>query len=168
MKNFYAIFLCLISTLLLAQEREQIAPKDYTVTMDSLFRFVKKDQMITSLLYDRVIANANLLDFNNPGINQQSSYWHFIQALSEVHRSSLDTTNVMQYEIVEDLLHKKDNVLNISFINTTVDYVDYGTKEAPNLDFKDGFFSNIEGKNPFKQKQVIIVASINKNIFDTS
>ena len=168
MKNFYTILLCLFSILLLAQEREQIAPKDYTVTMDSLFRFVKKDQMITSLLYDRVIANANLLDFNNPGINQQSSYWHYIQALSEVHRSSLDPKNVMQYEIVEDLLHKKDNVLNISFINTTVDYVDYGTKDQPNLSYKDGFFNNIEERNPFKQKQVTVVAALAETIFDTS
>jgi acyl-CoA reductase-like NAD-dependent aldehyde dehydrogenase len=32
--------------------------------------------------------------------------------------------NKMQYEIVEDLRHKNDNVLNISYINTSLGYID--------------------------------------------
>jgi hypothetical protein len=139
MKNLFISILCLISTILFAQEKEPKVQKDYTVVMDSLLRFVKKDQIKTGLLYDRVVANANLLTFNDKQENEKerksSSYWHYIQALSEVHRSSLDSKNVMQYEVVEDLRHKNDNVFNISYINTSIDYIDYGTKEQPNLSF---------------------------------
>ncbi|CAM4045523.1 DUF676 domain-containing protein [Flavobacterium branchiophilum] len=164
MKNLFISILCFISTILFAQEKEPIAPKDYTVAMDSLLKFVKKDQIKTGLLYDRVVANANLLEFNNKERKQSSSYWHYIQALSEVHRSSLDPKNKMQYEIVEYLRHKNDNVINISYINTSVDYIDYGTKEQPNLIFKDGYFYNVEDRNPFKQKQVTVVGVIAENI----
>ncbi len=147
MKNLFISILCFISTILFSQEVAQVAPKDYTVTMDSLLRFVNKDKLKTGLLYDRVVANANLLEFNNKESKNTSSYWHYIQALSEVHRSSLVATpfpsgrvgeglkNKMQYEVVEDLRHKNDNVLNISYINTSFDYIDYGTKEQPNLSF---------------------------------
>ncbi len=164
-KNIFVCIVCFISTLLFAQENEPIAPKDYTVTMDSLLKYVKKDNMKTGILYDRVVANANLLEFNNKDSKLKSSYWHYIQALSEVHRSSLDPKNKMQYEIVEDLKHKNDNVLNITYINTNIDYIDFGTEKEPNLVFKDGFFYNIEGRNPFKQKQVTVVAAIVETIY---
>jgi hypothetical protein len=131
MKSLFISILCFIGTILFAQEKEQVAPKDYTVTMDSLLQFVKKDKMKTSLLYDRVVANANLLEFNNKENKQVSSYWHYIQVLSEVHRSSLDPKNKMQYEVVEDLRRKNDNVLNIAFINTSIDYIDFGTEKQP-------------------------------------
>ena len=66
MKNLITIFsLFVLSFFAQAQGKEPIATKDYTVTMDSLLRFVKKDKMKTSLLYDRVCANANLIEFNN-------------------------------------------------------------------------------------------------------
>lgn len=106
MKNLFISIVCLISTLLFAQEKEPVAPKDYTVTMDSLLKYVKKDQMKTGLLYDRVVANANLLEFNKTEGKSSSNYWHYIQALSEVHRSSLDSKNKMPYEVVEYFIHQ--------------------------------------------------------------
>jgi len=123
-KNIFISIVCFFSTLLFAQEKEPVAPKDYTATMDSLLRYVKKDQMKTSLLYDRVLANANLLEFNTKDSKSISSYWHYLQALSEVHRASLDSKNVMPNEVVEDLRPKKDKMLNIGYINTRVDYID--------------------------------------------
>ena len=71
----------------------------------------------------------------------------------------------MQYEVIDDLRLKNDNVINISFINTSIDYIDYGTKELPNLAFKDGLFYNIANRNPFKHKQVTVVAVIAETIF---
>ena len=124
MKNLFIGILCFLSTILFAQEKPSIAPKNYTVAMDSLLRFVNKGDLKTGLLYDRVVANANLLEFNSKEAKKSSSYWHYIQALSEIHRSSLDPKNQMQDEVVEDLRHKNDNVLNIAYINTLVDYID--------------------------------------------
>ena len=57
--TFITVFF-LIAIFATAQEKEPIAPKDYTVSMDSLLKFVKKDQIKTGLLYDRVVAIANL------------------------------------------------------------------------------------------------------------
>lgn len=75
MKNLITIFsLFVLSFFAQAQDKEPIAQKDYTVAMDSLLRFVKKDQMKTGLVYDRVVANANLLEFNNKENKQTSSY----------------------------------------------------------------------------------------------
>lgn len=169
MKKLFTIFSALILTnfaQLQAQEKEQIATKDYTVAMDSLLRFVNKNDLKTSMLYDRVVANANLLSFNSRDTKQKSSYWHYIQVLSEIHRSSLFEKSKMQYEVIEDLRLKNDNVINISIINTSIDYIDYGTKELPNLAFKDGFFYNIDNRNPSKQKQVTVVAAIAETIFN--
>lgn len=68
MKKVFTIFSALILinfTQLQAQGKEQIAPKNYTVAMDSLLRFVNKNDLKTAMLYDRVVANANLLSFND-------------------------------------------------------------------------------------------------------
>ena len=163
-KKLFIAILCFLSTTLFAQEKASIAPKNYTVAMDSLLRFVNKKDLKTGLLYDRVVANANLLEFNNKDNKKSSSYWHYIQALSEIHRSSLDPKNKMQDEVVDDLKRKNDNVLNIAYINTSVDYIDQGTEQEPKLLFNEGFFRNIEGKNPFKQKQITVVAALVETI----
>ncbi len=99
--------LLLLSLFAKAQDKESLIPKEYTVTMDSLLRHVNKDQINTGLLYDRVVSNAHLLDFNDKENLQKSNLWHFIQALSEVHRSSLDPKNTMPYALVDDLIGKQ-------------------------------------------------------------
>ena len=76
-KNLFIAILCFFSTILFAQEKASIAPKNYTVAMDSLLRFVNKKDLKTGLLYDRVVANANLLEFNNKEAKKSSSYWHY-------------------------------------------------------------------------------------------
>lgn len=43
--------------------------------------------MTTGILYDRVTPLASLQDFNKPAADT-SSYWHFIQAYSELYRSA--------------------------------------------------------------------------------
>jgi hypothetical protein len=48
------------------------APKDYTIAMDSLLQFLNKDLAKTGILYDRVIANANLVEFNEAKSKKQS------------------------------------------------------------------------------------------------
>lgn len=149
-----------LSLFVKAQEKESVLPKDYTVAMDSLLLHINKDQINTGLLYDRVVNNAHLLDFNDPKAPMKSNMWHFIQALSEVHHSSLDPKNKMCYELVDDLIRKKDNVIEIGFINTPINYIDYGTQEKPNVIFKDGYLYNNDTINPFKQKRITIVAAL--------
>ena len=77
MKKLLIAILCFLTTTLFAQEKASIAPKNHTVAMDSLLRFVNKKDLKTGLLYDRVVANANLLEFNNKEAKKSSSYWHY-------------------------------------------------------------------------------------------
>ena len=90
MKNLFIGILCFLSTILFAQEKPSIAPKNYTVAMDSLLRFVNKKEIKTGLLYDRVVANANILEFNIKDTKKSSSYSHYIQPLSEIHKASVN------------------------------------------------------------------------------
>ena len=61
MKNVQIILIFfLLSITAKAQEKEPRVQKNYTLVMDSLLRFVTKDQIKTRLLYDRVVSNAIL------------------------------------------------------------------------------------------------------------
>lgn len=150
----------LLSFTVKAQEKLDVVPKDYTVVMDSLFRYVNKEQVTTGVLYDRVIANANLVEFNDEKSNKTSSFWHFVQGWSELNRASFNPTIKPAHEIIDKILDKKDNSIDIGIINTKINYVDYGTKEIPNLGFEGGFFRNIADKNPFKEKRVTVIAAL--------
>lgn len=60
---------------------------DYTAYVDSLMQHLDKSGVTTGILYDRVTPLASLQDFNKPAADT-SSYWHFIQAYSEIYRSA--------------------------------------------------------------------------------
>jgi hypothetical protein len=80
MKKIFTIFTLLCLSLKFQAQIINKAPKDYTITMDSLLQFVNKQEAKTGILYDRVIANANLVEFNEAKSKKQSDYWHFVQA----------------------------------------------------------------------------------------
>ena len=79
MKKIFIIFTLLCINQNFQAQTINKAPKDFTVTMDSLLQYVNKQEAKTGILYDRVIANANLVEFNEPKSKKQSDYWHFVQ-----------------------------------------------------------------------------------------
>ena len=87
-KIFIIITLLCLSQQFQAQTINK-TPKDYTVSMDSLYQYLNKDLAKTGILYDRVIANANLVEFNEAKSKKQSDYWHFVQAWGEIYRASI-------------------------------------------------------------------------------
>ena len=113
MKKIFIIFtlLCLNSNF--QAQTINKTPKDYTVTMDSLFQFLNKDLAKTGILYDRVIANANLVEFNEAKSKKQSDYWHFVQAWGEIYRASFVPKKQPSHEIIDQIYDRKDKVTKI-------------------------------------------------------
>ena len=62
--------------------------------------------------------------------------------------------------LVDKLIDRKDNIVEIGIINTDINYIDYGTKENPNLAFRGGYFYNIPNINPIRKHQVTVVAAL--------
>ena len=164
MKKIFIIFTLLCLSLKFQAQIINKAPKDYTITMDSLLQFVNKQEAKTGILYDRVVANANLVEFNDTKSKKQSDYWHFVQAWGEIYRASYNPTKQPSHEIIDQTYNRNDNVIDIGIINTNINYLDYGTKENPNINFKDVFIREIANKNPFKEKRITIVACLKENI----
>ena len=164
MKKIFIIYTLLCLNQNFQAQTINKTPKDYTVAMDSLFQFLNKDLAKTGILYDRVIANANLVEFNEATSKKQSDYWHFVQAWGEIYRASFVPKKQPSHEIINQTYNRNDNVIDIGIINTNINYLDFGTKENPNINFKDGFFREIANKNPFKEKRTTIVACLKENI----
>ena len=108
-KIFIIITLLCLSQQFQAQTINK-TPKDYTVAMDSLFQFLNKDLAKTNILYDRVIANANLVEFNEATSKKQSDYWHFMQAWGEIYRASFVPKKQPSHEIIDQIYDRKDKV----------------------------------------------------------
>ena len=61
-----------------SQNKGTVDTKPAHIIMDSLLRYVDKQKIDTGILYDRVIANANLIEFNNERNNKSTNFWHFV------------------------------------------------------------------------------------------
>ena len=70
----------------------------YTKMADSLLSPVSKTQIATGILYDRVAPFAALHSFKN---TDTSSYWHFIQAYSELYTAAYNNAGMMKIEKID-------------------------------------------------------------------
>ena len=109
-KLLIVFILCFFNVLTFSQNDKSIIPKDYTITMDSLLQFVNKQEAKTGILYDRVIANANLVEFNDDKNKKQSDYWHFVQAWGEIYRASFVPKKQPSHEIIDQTYDRKNKV----------------------------------------------------------
>jgi len=143
--------------------------KDYTQSMDSLLTYVNKDRVTTGILYDRVMSFANLNALKEDKTISTSNYKHFIQSWSELNRASFNPTFMKVEELkanIQKLVAEKNNLVPIGIINTTMNYIDYGLPERPSLTFdkENGYFHNVEGINPFLERQVTVIAPLRTRI----
>lgn len=150
-----ALVLLGVCNLLTAQE------KNYTQKMDSLMQFVDKSQMTTDILYDRVFSFTDI----DSDVPQNTNYEYFVQLWSEMHRAS-HSPNFVSAETLQDMV--KQNVGNsnikLGIINLKYNYIDYGTDDNPNLVFENGYFRNVQGRNPFREKEVSLVVPLVEKI----
>ncbi|MDY6026235.1 hypothetical protein [Bergeyella zoohelcum] len=145
------VVLCISGGLLQSQERT------YTQKMDSLMQYVDKSQMTTPILYDRVFSFTNL-DKKTPN---NVDYNYFIQAWSELHRASNNPNFISADELkVLAKESQKNNRIQLGVIHLKYNYIDYGTPQSPNLVFENGFFRNVAGKNPFREKEITMVVPL--------
>ena len=113
MKKIFIIFTLLCLNQNFEAQTINKTPKDYTVSIDSLCQFLNKDLAKTGILYDRVIANANLVEFNEAKGKKQSDYWHFVQAWGEIYRASFAPKKQPSHEIIDQIYDRKDKVTKI-------------------------------------------------------
>jgi hypothetical protein len=165
MKNFTQFWIFLIGIIGLSVNAQQVKyeglDKDYTQSMDSLLTYVDKSKINTGILYDRVFTFIHL---ENEQDTIVSDYRHFIQSWHELHKASYNPDFFDVERLKTDIKANSDKVY-LGVINTKINYIDYGTDSLPNLTFSDGYFKNIEGIDPIREKQVTVIAPLREKVF---
>jgi len=88
-----ALFLGILQTVYSQSPAKQGDSLTFTQLADRNFAGIKKDSLSTRKLYDRVMPFANLLALENQGKDTVGSD-RFYQGVSEIVRSSYDSTNL--------------------------------------------------------------------------
>jgi hypothetical protein len=139
--------------------------KDYTQRMDEILINVNKTPITTGILYDRIMSFSNLDWLKQNGAVTNSNYQHFIQSWSELYRSSYNPT-FSSLETLKSNINANTNqtLVDIGIINTKINYIDYGTATTPSLTTSNGLLYNVNGINPFLEKQVTVIAPLKDKI----
>ncbi|WP_445716852.1 esterase/lipase family protein [Flavobacterium sp.] len=139
--------------------------KDYTQRMDEILINVNKTPITTGILYDRIMSFSNLDWLKQNGAVTNSNYQHFIQSWSELYRSSYNPT-FSSLETLKSNINANTNqtLVDIGIINTKMNYIDYGTATTPSLTTSNGLLFNVNGINPFLEKQVTVIAPLKDKI----
>lgn len=139
--------------------------KDYTQRMDEILINVNKTPITTGILYDRIMSFSNLNWLKQNGAVTNSNYQHFIQSWSELYRSSYNPT-FSSLETLKSNINANTNqtLVDIGIINTKMNYIDYGTATTPSLTTSNGLLYNVNGINPFLEKQVTVIAPLKDKI----
>ncbi|WP_445722825.1 esterase/lipase family protein, partial [Flavobacterium sp.] len=159
-------FICCFNILpLYSQVTYTGLDKDYTQRMDEILINVNKTPITTGILYDRIMSFSNLDWLKQNGAVTNSNYQHFIQSWSELYRSSYNPT-FSSLETLKSNINANTNqtLVDIGIINTKMNYIDYGTATTPSLTTSNGLLYNVNGINPFLEKQVTVIAPLKNNI----
>ena len=156
---------CFVSLPIYSQVTYTGLDKDYTQRMDELLINVNKTPIATGILYDRIMSFSNLDWLKQNGAVTNSNYQHFIQSWSELYRSAY-TPIFSSLETLKSNINTNtnQNLVDIGIINTKMNYIDYGTSTTPSLTTSNGLLNNVNGINPFLEKQVTVIAPLKNNI----
>ncbi|MDR1793347.1 MAG: T9SS type A sorting domain-containing protein [Bacteroidales bacterium] len=142
----------------------------YTHEFDSLFANVNLSGVATGILYDRVVPFAGLKYFTRQNCDT-SSYWHFVQAYSELQRASL-TTNPYLPLTVDSLKNLSSlSVVPIGILNFDFDYIDTNAYNTGRLYLGNDslWYENLSiGTTPFVTGQTIVMAPLRENLQGSS
>jgi hypothetical protein len=152
---------CFSNLSVFGQAKFTGSKKDYTESMDSLLTFVDKTRVSTGILYDRVMSftSLNMLKENNA--ITKSNNLNFIQSWSELHRAAYNPTFNSLESLKRNIAANTDSSrVDIGVINTKINYIDYGTPQMSSLIFDNGYFQNVNGINPFLEKQITVISPL--------
>lgn len=159
------IIICTFSTTVQSQAVFTGLKKDYTQSIDSIITYVNKTPITTGILYDRVMSFSNLNMLKENGVVTKSNYENFIQSWSELYRSAYTPTFLSLETLKSNINTNTDpNLVDIGIINTKMNYIDYGTPTNPSLTTIGGYLYNVNGINPFLEKQITIISPLKEKI----
>lgn len=118
-------------------------PKTYTEIVDSLFQNIDHSKTSTGILYNRVFSFAGLDRFNKEKPDT-SSYSHFIQAYSEIHRASIAKSELPME--VRELRRAIDRKLNAEGNIVPVGLLAYRFDKIDSHAFDNGKLKRENGK----------------------
>ena len=158
--NIISILLILVGLEVKAQNQT------YTQMFDSLFTNVSYGAVVSGILYDRV-ANMSDLDMFNQQTTDTSSYSHFIQAYSELHRAVINHYINQQFSLgIDSLKEKIENLsyIPIGIINAQYDIIDTNAFHNGKLYESNGLFyvNNAFGGSLFIPQYAILASPLIK------
>ena len=118
-------------------------PQTYTEVVDSLFQYIDHHKTSTGIFYDRVFPFAGLDRFNKEKPDT-SSYSHFIQAYSEIHRASIAKSELPME--VRELRRAIDRKLNAEGNIVPVGLLAYKFDKIDSHAFDNGKLKRENGK----------------------
>lgn len=68
------------------------------------------------------------------------------------------------YDLIDKKLRNDEDIIEIGVLNTSINYLDYGSKKEPNLILEKGRFKTIKNKQIIKEKRITIVAGLKEEI----
>jgi hypothetical protein len=96
---------------------------DYTAYFDSLYQNTKFADIPHGVLYDRVVSFADLQHFGITN-SDTSSYWHFIQAYSELQRAAVIPQQKLSYSVERLKEMAVETTIPIGIINFEYSCID--------------------------------------------
>ncbi|WP_187477502.1 esterase/lipase family protein [Amniculibacterium sp. G2-70] len=159
------LILCLSNPSLYAQVTYTGLGKDYTQRMDEILANVNKTPVTTGILYDRVMSFSDLDWLKENASITNSNYLHFIQSWSEIHRASYNPVFPNLESLKSNInANTNANMVDLGVINTKINYIDFGTPNMPSLTASNGLLYNVNGINPFLEKQVTVISPLKESV----
>lgn len=134
----------------------------YTKMADSLLFPVNKSLITTGVLYDRVAPFTALHAFKN---TDTSSFWHFVQAFSELRAATYSNSSMMQVEKIDTVSkgYYADSTVPIGVLYFDFNWIDTLAINK-NLFYKgtDSLVHDVIGRtgNPYLLKNITIASAL--------
>ncbi|MDR1345460.1 MAG: hypothetical protein LBK03_01990, partial [Bacteroidales bacterium] len=164
----YVIFLSFILCLAYQAKAQAIIDtiespngQDYTACFDSLYQNVKFSDAPYGILYDRVVPFARLQQFGITN-SDTSSYWHFIQAYSELQRAAVAPQKELPLTVDKLKAMAVEATIPIGIINFDYSSLDTDAYHTGRLYRSNGLWhenSSIQG-NLFTVHHAVVAAPL--------
>ncbi|MDR3046296.1 MAG: hypothetical protein LBU51_01625, partial [Bacteroidales bacterium] len=173
MKKLYQLFICVIcifacSTLYSQNNNPPIEMGEnqtYTEAFDSIYQHVNFNNVPSNILYNRVFSFAGLPYYNRQN-SDTSSYWHFIQAYSELQRASLSTNSHLPIPVDSLKRISTPSTIPIAILNFDFGVIDTNAYHNRKLYQQDGlwYVDNSKSGSLFNSAQTFVIAPMREKL----
>jgi len=132
----------------------------FTKKADYIFQNLDKSKIPNKLLYDRVQPWSSLDTFGQNGKKDTSSNSHYMQAHSEIFRSSYDTTTLPSPSIMRKLVTKHTGVdtIPVGLLYYNINVIDTNAVINNRLSFQNNQLYDVANRtsSPYLTKKVLV------------